>query len=276
MINPFKRPFRRFEASRERVVTILVFGLFIFLFLYIFKPFGLNSLKENQQFFVSLGFGFVTTFMLFIFKFLVEPIITRYNWTLGKNFLWDFCIASSIGVANYFYIITVFHQPFILRYLFYAIWTAIMVGIIPVTISYIVTFNRMYRNALKEASIQPEQVFWEDEITLRAGNPRNELKLNPKTIVYLCSNDNYVTVVTMSGDAHNKTTIRGTLKAAESELSRNGRFLRCHKCYIINLDYAGTIKGHNQNMTIKLLPSGPDIPVSRSKADAILKIRKKN
>jgi hypothetical protein len=276
MINPFRRPFRRFEASRDRLITIFVFGLFIFLFLFIFKPFGMSSLKDNQQFFVSLGFGIVTTFMLFIFKYLLEPVVTRNNWTLGKNLLWDLCIASGIGIANYFYICTIFHQVLVFKYLLFAVWAAILVGIIPVTISYIVTFNRIYRNALKEAAIPPEKIFWEESISLRAGNPKNDLKLNPGNIVYLCSNDNYVTVVSMKGDVQIKTTIRGTLKAAEAELSKNGRFLRCHKCYIINLDYAGTIKGHNQNMTIKLLPSGPEIPVSRSRADIIQKIKKKD
>jgi hypothetical protein len=275
MINPFKIPFRRFEASKDRLVTILVFGLFIFLFLFVFKPFGMSSLEDNQQFFVSLGFGLVTTFMLFIFKYLLEPVVTRSNWTLGKNLIWDFCIASSIGVANYFYICAIFHQVLVFKYMLYAIWAAIMVGIIPVTISYIVTFNRMYRNALKEAAIPPERLFREDKIILRAGNPKNEMTLNPEHIVYLCSNDNYVTVVISNGDEQTKTTIRGTLKSAESELSKSGRFFRCHKCYIINLDFAGSIKGNNQNMTIKLLPSGPEIPVSRSRAEMLQKIIKK-
>ena len=275
MINPFRTPFRRFEASRDRLITILVFGLFIFMFLFIFKPFGMTSLKDSQQFFVSLGFGLVTTFMLFIFKYLLEPVVIRNNWTLGKNLIWDLCIASSIGVANYFYICTIFQQAFVFKYLLYAIWAAIMVGILPVTISYIVTYNKMYRNALREAAIPHEKIFRENEINLRAGNPRNELRVIPGNIIYLCSNDNYVTVVTRKGDSQSKTTIRGTLKAAESELGKNGRFFRCHKCYIINLDYAGTLKGHNQNMTIRLLPSGPEIPVSRSRAVMLQKIVKK-
>jgi hypothetical protein len=275
VINPFRIPFRRFEASRDRLITIFVFGLFIFLFLFIFKPFGMTSLKDSQQFFVSLGFGLVTTFMLFIFKYLLEPIVARNNWTLGKNLIWDLFIASSIGVANYFYICTIFQQVFVFKYLLYAVWAAVMVGIIPVTISYIVTFNRMYRNALREAAIPPEKIFMEDEINLRAGNPRNDMRVIPRNIIYLCSNDNYVTVVTMKDDIQNKSTIRGTLKAAESELGKSGRFFRCHKCYIINLDFAGTVRGHNQNMTIRLLPSGPEIPVSRSRAEILQKIMKK-
>lgn len=271
MENPFKKPYTRVETSKEKIVYILVFGLFIFLFLFLFKPFGMAQLKSVSQFFVSLGFGLVTIFMLFIFKFLIEPLVIKENWTLGKSILWNFFIASSIGAANYFYINLIFHQAFVLLYLFYSVWTAILVGSIPVTISYIIRINRIYKSALEKAAITPEEILWENEVIIRAGNPKNEFRCNPKIIIYLCSNDNYVTIVTVKGDVQNKTTIRGTLKSAETELRKNSRFLRCHKCYIVNLDFVEKVTGHNQNMIIRLKPSGTEIPVSRLKADSIQK-----
>jgi hypothetical protein len=276
MTNIFNRPFNAVEPSKRKFVSILLFGLFIFLFLFIFKPFGFNQLKSDQQLFISFGFGLVTTFMLIIFKYLLETVVTKGKWTLGKNIIWDITIASSIGIANYFYITLVFHQGFVIKYLFLGIYSAILVGIIPVTISYIVRLNRFYKTALEEAAIIPEEILWEGEVIIRAGNPKNEIKLNPKHIIYICSNDNYVTIVTKKGDSLHKTTIRGTLQAAESELRRNNRFLRCHKCYIVNLDFVGRITGNNQNMIIRLLPSGTEIPVSRSKAGLLIKRTKKS
>jgi len=275
MDNPFKKPFKEVEPSRDKFVSILIFGLFIFLFLFFFKPFGLSQIKPVQQFFVTLGFGLVTTFMLFIFKYLLEPVVTKNNWTFGKSIIWVILIASSIGVANYLYISIIFSQIFVFKYLLFSIWTAILVGSIPVTISYIISFNRIYKIALKEASIPPEDILWESEVLIRAGNPKNEFRSNPKNIIYLCSNDNYVTIVTIKGDAQSKTTIRGTLKSAESELRKNSRFLRCHKCYIVNLDFVDRVTGHKQNMKIKLLSTGTEIPVSRSKADLVNKRTKK-
>src|SRR5450759_2469152 len=236
MTNPFKRPYIEIETSKEKLVSILVFGLFIFLFLYLLKP-----------------------------------VIINENWTLGKSILWNFFIASSIGAANYFYINLIFHQAFVLLYLFYSVWTAILVGSIPVTISYIIRINRIYKSALEKAAITPEEILWENEVIIRAGNPKNEFRCNPKIIIYLCSNDNYVTIVTVKGDVQNKTTIRGTLKSAETELRKNSRILRCHKCYIVNLDFVEKVTGHNQNMIIRLKPSGTEIPVSRLKADSIQK-----
>jgi hypothetical protein len=271
MTNIFNRPFKVVEPSKGKFVSILLFGLFIFLFLFIFKPFGFSQIKSNQQLFIALGFGLVTTFMLVIFKYLLEPVVAKGKWTLWKNILWDFIIASSIGVANYCYMTLIFNQTFVIKYMFLGIYTAIIVGIIPVTISYIVQLNRLYRTALEEAAISTGEILWESEIIIRAGNPKNEVKVDPGNIIYICSNDNYVTIVTIKGDSQSKTTIRGTLKAVESELKNNSRFLRCHKCYIVNLDFADHVTGHNQNMKIRLLNSGTEIPVSRSKAPLVNK-----
>jgi hypothetical protein len=270
MENPFRKPYSRIETTREKLVFILVFGLFIFLFLFLFKPFGLAQLKSSYQFFVSLGFGLVTMSMLSIFKYLLEPLVVKKNWTLGKSLLWGLLIASSIGVANYFYVQIIFSQVFIFKYFLFAIWTAILVGIIPVTIGYFVSFNRLYRAALKDASIPLDDIFWESEVIIRGGNPKNEFKFNPKNIVYLCSNDNYITVFTIKGETLTRTHLRGTLKAAETELRKNTSFFRCHKCYIVNSEYADRISGNSQNMRIKLKTQGLEIPVSRSKAASVL------
>jgi hypothetical protein len=266
MINPFRKPYGRIETSKEKIFFVLIFGLFIFLFLFLFKPFGLAQLKTETQLFVNLGFGLVTMFVLFIFKFIFEPLVISDKWTFGKSILWGLLIASSIGAANYFYVNIIFHQLFIFKYFLYAIWTAVLVGILPVSIGYIISFNRIYRTALKKASISPEDILWENEVIIRGGNPKNECKLNPKNIVYICSNDNYITVVTIKGDAISKIHLRGTLRSAEDELVKNTSFIRCHKCYIVNTAYADHLSGNIQNLKIKLKPQGLEIPVSRSKA----------
>jgi hypothetical protein len=266
MINPFRKPYGRIESTKEKIFFVLIFSLFIFLFLFIFQPFGLAQLKIGTQLPISLGFGLVTMFVLFIFKFLIEPIIINDKWTFGKSLLWGLFITSTIGGANYFYINIIFHQLFIFKNFLFALWTAFLVGIIPVSIGYVISFNRIYRTALEKASISPEEVLWENEVIIRGGNPKNECKLNPKSIVYLCSNDNYITIVTVQGDVLSKTHLRGTLRAAEDELIKNTSFMRCHKCYIVNTQFADHLTGNVQNLKIRLKLQGLEIPVSRSKA----------
>jgi hypothetical protein len=274
MINLFRKPYHPVESKKEKVVFTLAFGLFIFLFLFLFKPFGLDQLDPGNLFFVTLGFGLVTISVMTVFKLILEPLVINDKWTFGKSILWGIIIASSIGLANYFYISILFPHMFFYKYIFLAIWTAILVGIIPATIGYILSFNKLYKSALLEASIVPDKLFWENEVIISGGNPKNEKKFNPRSIVYLCSNDNYITVVTIDGESVSKSHLRGTLKGAEWELRKNTSFFRCHKCYIVNTEYTDHITGNAQNMKIRLKIQGPEIPVSRSKAaEAIKRIR---
>jgi len=263
------KPYRDSDKGKGKFFSLVVFGLFIFLFLFLFKPFGFYQLETVRQFLIALGFGLITFFVLVVFKYLIEPVVIGENWTVGKNILWDILIASSIGAANYFYICIIFEMRFNFLYLLYSMWTAILVGSIPVTISYFINYNRRYKNALKEAAITDEMFTWEDEVTITAGYSRNHFKANPRNIIYLCSNDNYVTIVTIRDNVQNKTTIRGTLKSADEELRKNSRFVRCHKCYIVNLDYVEKVTGNNQNMKLRLSSSGTEIPVARSRADDV-------
>ena len=271
MTSFFSKPYRDTDKGKGKFLSLVAFGLFIFLFLFLFKPFGFYQLETIRQFFIALGFGLITFFILVVFKYLIEPVVIGENWTIGKNIMWDILIASSIGAANYFYMCIIFEMHFNILYLLYGIWTAILVGSIPVTVSYFLNYNRMYKNALKEAAIPEEMITWEEEVIITAGYSRNDFRANPRNIIYLCSNDNYVTIVTIRDNVQNKTTIRGTLKSAEEELRKNSRFIRCHKCYIVNLDYVEKVTGNNQNMKIKLTPSGTEIPVARSKSEEVLK-----
>lgn len=266
MLNPLRQPYRETGTSKSKIISIIAFGLFIFLFLFIFKPFGLYQLETLKTLFITIGFGAITAFTLFIFKFLIEPLFTTGSWTLGRHILWDMIIATSIGIANYAYMSVIFSIPFSILYLLYAVWTAWLVGLIPVIISYIISYNRKYREALKAADIPEEKIIWQEEVIITAGNEKNELKVNPRDILYICSNDNYVTIVANKGDAVSKTTMRGTLKSVEQELRKNPIFMRCHKCYIINLGQIERISGHSQNMKVKIHLSDELIPVSREKA----------
>jgi hypothetical protein len=276
MTNFFTQPYKPVERPKDKFLSILVFGGFIFLFLFIFSPFGLNRIESiAARLLLSAGFGVVTIFMLLVFKYLVDPLIVRRNWTLAKNLLYDFFVAACIGVANYFYITLIFRQEFVFLHMLISMWTAVMVGILPVTISYFITFNAVYRKALKDADIPPPVLFPDEEFTLTAGYQRNNIRLRSGDLVYICSNDNYVTIVTSRGGTIEKQTIRGTLKAVEKELAGKGSFLKCHKCYIVNTAFAEGLTGNSRNLSIRLKLPDMHIPVARSHSAVVISSLKK-
>ncbi|HEX2969998.1 MAG TPA: LytTR family DNA-binding domain-containing protein [Bacteroidales bacterium] len=267
------KPYRETGTFKSKLLSILAFGLFIFLFLFIFKPFGIAALKvkTGDMILITLGFGVITSAVLLIFIFILEPFFKNRLTTLGKNIAWDLLIAASIGAVNYFYIYLIFKLNFDFSGLLSGIWTAILVGSIPVTVNHILTYNKLYREALLEAAIQEDEIIPDGEILLTAGYSRNKYVVNPKDILYMCSNDNYVTIVTISNNVRNKTTIRGTLKSIENELRDYPGFIRCHKCFIVNLHYVEKAYGGRQNMKLKISYTTTEIPVSRSHTEYFMK-----
>jgi len=101
MTHPLRKPYREKGTTKNKLISILVFGLFIFLFLYLFKPFGMSQLKPLQQLFVSIGFGLITSFILIIYNLIFNQIVINEKWNTGKHILTDILKACRIATEHY-------------------------------------------------------------------------------------------------------------------------------------------------------------------------------
>lgn len=275
-----KQPYQDQSTIAGKFRIVFLVGVFIFLFLFLFKPFGFGHLSLVKLLLISLGYGLITSFVVFVFAFLLDPVVTkRKNWTIGKNILWDIVMVSSIGIANFIFFVVVFlgdlklqNLGLYVKYLLFSVWSALLIGAIPATITYLLYFNKRNREILERLSQSAEvPELWEERVDIKAGNQRNSYSFNPRNIVYISSNDNYVCVVALKGDSLQKTHIRGTLKAIEKELEGNNQFIRCHKCYIVNAKFIDRVVGNAQSMRLILSVQGIGIPVSRSSASNVAK-----
>lgn len=66
-------PFPFFESSKIKWIVSIVFGLFIFLFLLTFQPFGISEVYPNKLLYLA-RFGLITTLILII-SLVVLPLI---------------------------------------------------------------------------------------------------------------------------------------------------------------------------------------------------------
>ncbi len=85
------------------IIASVTFGAFVFFFLIIFKPFGLQVLSGKALITVTSGYGFVTTGYLTIHSLIIVVILTEKNWTVGKEILNTLIIIAMIGLCNYLY-----------------------------------------------------------------------------------------------------------------------------------------------------------------------------
>jgi len=276
--NYLNQPYRELSSKKWKWSFVLGTGLFIFIFLYVFKP---SSYIYDQepifQFLISFGFGLIATIILYILKFLVQPRIVSDNWTLGKSIIWGLTISACIGIASYFYIVIIFENefsvqylPIYIKYFFYSILTALLIGSIPITIRHLIGYLFAYRKALLQAGLLNDNEFvWEDEIIIKAGQETNSFIYNPRKIVYIASDDNYISVFSLENESLKKRFIRGTLKAVEKDLKGNNQFIKCHKSYIINMIYFAKTIGNSNAMLLRNDRLNLEIPVSRSKSKLI-------
>ena len=90
---------------RNVLVKSILFGVSIFLFLFIFQPFGLSNYQAENKVFHLLGYGIVTSLVLFLnslfFSLLFPKWYSESCWTVGKNILFvliNFFFIGSVSV----------------------------------------------------------------------------------------------------------------------------------------------------------------------------------
>lgn len=283
MINILKQPFNAYNTKTNRIYRILWFGIFIFLFLYIFKPNFLEIQFDTQPFdlITSLGFGLITMFVLIVINFLLAPLVNLRNWTLGKSILWSIFSAVCVGIANFFAYFALIHDvefniyntSLYLEFFFYFILIAIIIGVIPISLHYFFLINKQYKKTLKDAGIfDDNKDSWGEDIIIKAGNKKKQYVFNTQNIHYILSDENYVIIYHFNKETLCKNMIRGTLQAVETDLKKYSQFVRCHNRYIVNTKHIYKTDGNTQNLKLLLQKSNTKIPVSRSKAPHLLKI----
>lgn len=80
-----------------------------------------------------------------------------------------------------------------------------------------------------------------------------------RNIAFVESQDDYVKIRTDDGDLRKKQTLSGL----EKQLDR-GRFVRVHRCYLLNLDYLDRLEPYSKESRVAVLTDGSRIPVSRA------------
>lgn len=270
-------PYPLNESFRDRTFKCGLFGLFVFLFLFVFRPFEIGGLKENLLK-VSLGYGMVCFAMMFFLNvFLFNSLPNYFNesqWTIKRELIWSVVNLVLIGSANFIYSniidITNVNLGSLLLFLTYTL----AVGLFPITLVVIFNYKRWNNkyetesevlNPLIESEIsKPSKVVEREVIKFLAENGSVELEILPEHFLYAKADDNYVEIYYLMNEQKQRKVIRNSLKSIHAFLPILSNFYRCHKSYVVNLDFVNHISGNAQGYKFHLKNSDELIPVSRS------------
>lgn len=132
------------------------FGLFVFLFLFLFKPFYLHLYGPIQLLYTAATYGVITGMVIFtggwIFMKWMVPRIPEEKWTLGKQIAWNMLLMICIALLNT-WVTQLLHQVSLpLWWYFSMLKWVLMLGIFPVVITELLSYNHYLRRNIRNAS----------------------------------------------------------------------------------------------------------------------------
>lgn len=252
---------------RDAIAT----GVFIALFLYLLRPFGLHRVQEGALL-ISLGFGVVTILFSTSFHAFSARILGLRtdlpSWTLWKWILYSICLVSWIAVGNFLFIFLIDDSPGLTLPVFFAMLkNTLLVGFFPVVFFGLGIQVRAFKENQKQANaisvnkaVSPERV----SVLSFPLTSNEDLQVPQDKLRYIEAMQNYVSIYYWDADAICTKLIRSTIAKTEAELEKSP-LVRCHRSYIVNVDAVQSVSGNAQGLKLKLNNvDNVEVPVSRS------------
>ena len=277
---PYPSNLVQFDLPNIKAASVA--GISVFFVLVMLRPFGLYNFSMAVIIRNAFIFAMVT-FLGVNLNLVIFKLINRRNsileerWTVGAEVAMQMWILFFIGTLNSLTDHFVCKQP--LTWSIFVRWLlqTVVVGTFP---SLIFVFIRQYRllktysaNAqVLEAKLsiaEPHEIFVEEQVNNKLiffgeETSSGDVPINPSAVMYIVAADNYIRVFYTENQVLKNVLVRGTLKGAEEKLGAFDNFYRCHRSYLVNLNYIRHISGNATGYKLHLDGTDELIPVSRS------------
>jgi len=274
-----KEPYPLYQDARKQLPFILGLGIFIFLFLLVFQPFGISSMQAETRNYYLLGYGVITSISLVISQIFFPNFFRHFfdeeKWTVGKQFLYLLLIVSIILSVCYFY----FNWYNDINFTTFGFWLfysrSFALALFPVTA--IILFDYISKLKIYQQPFPPLEQIPEPErkpsnaiLLLKDENGKESIQVNVANVYFLKAANNYVEVNYLEADTPRKVLLRNSISEVEKQIQAPN-LIRCHRSYIVNTSLVVNISGNAQGFKLHLKNSDWVVPVSRSKGKAFIK-----
>lgn len=282
------------------------FGLFVFLFLFLFKPFRLDLYHTPQLLYTAAVYGCITGAVIFlgdlVFIKAIAPHINEDRWTLGRQVLWNMLLMVCIAWLNV-YITQLMHNLVLpLWWHFNMLKWVIMLGIFPVVIAELLSYNHYLQQHVKSAANlsqlaqQPRHLLslrtigntgstsdkkfpvgtatggvlkttgdeWGSPTFILTGeNQGDKLELDVYNLLAVQALDNYVNVFWEESGCLQTTMLRNTLTNIVEQLNAVSGIYRSHRGWLVNTLRVNRVEGNAQGLRLSVDLMQQQVPVSR-------------
>ena len=120
------------------------------------------------------------------------------------------------------------------------------------------------KEALQCEPLQNPDIMLPDQVIL-TGSTRDQIELDPSSILFLTSESNYVKVMHLdvNGKIQSKM-LRQTMNNIETQLNAYPHIIRCHRTFIVNLQHVRHASTSTSGLLLSLDVSTLSVPVSKT------------
>ncbi len=277
----FARPYYFNFSNTYRLKTSICVGFFVFIFLYIFRPFNLSILHVNDALEYTIALGCISFLVILVFLFIIPIIFKSYfideKWNIGKNLFFTLNCFIAISFFCWLYSLLTKNENIPTASAFHFIYYALSVGTFPLVLFYIIDEKISRKKRQKIATKIIEEKNYTSKVSstntsliLSSKNKKEQLTFHQNDIVYITSEGNYTCIYTKENNKLKESILRNTLTNVSKDLEFYNSLIRCHKSYIVNSKYINDIQGNARGYILKSSIIPFDIPVSRSFPKSLL------
>ena len=257
---------------RKPVIGTLLFSLFLFIFMVIYKPLGVRP-SHNFSLIVTM---FIYNIMATVPVIGLALILKKTNcfsknkgWTFLKELETIIIVLLGFGICIYF-LGFVMEEPsnrWNWPTFFDAVSRVMLIGIVPFLFLTLVNLRYLYTEVteqkFKTAAGSVKNESDEQLIEINSQLKKEELKFYPGQLLYAESEGNYVVFHLLDSDKPRKVMIRNSISNIEQQLTSIPYFFRIHRAFIVNVKKVSSKKGNSLGYRLKLTGINEEIPVSR-------------
>jgi len=276
ILNWLNKPYPLIHDLKYKLLISLLFGLFIYIFLLVFQPFGLEKIIANKAIY-TLGFGLITTTVL-LFGYLVLPLLfskifNPEKWNIGKEISFVIFIIVVITIVNYSYNSIVGYEFAQQHGLLLFVLITVSVGFFPVTILVFVFelfLNNKHQNTALELSLKINSVHIDNtsvpdsRVNIISDSKNEHLEIGYNDLLFVKSEDNYCKVYFESNNKLSTKLLRVSLKNIENQFELHDDIIRCHRSFVVNKKQILKITGNARAYYLHFKNCDETVPISRN------------
>jgi hypothetical protein len=265
----FNKPYPFNDDLKHNTKIIFFTSVGVFAFLFLFQPFDISQLQTKDKYYLMVGMAIVT-FLSFSLNLLIIPSLfsrkfSSVEWNIKKEILWNLWILFTI-LAGYFLLNNVLG---VMKFGFSLVIKLLLTAVIPISVLIIVNHNKMLRTHLKLADelsrkLKENKTIQDKIVYFNSDYQKDSLAIKISSLMFIRSANNYIEVFWKEGEKIKNQMVRSNMHYAENILKEYKFVFKCHRSYIVNINYIEKIEGNSQGYRLFFEKVEFPVPVAKT------------